>query len=219
MVYVLIAVIAVMVIGGGVFAFIKLREGSTPASPPANVNAGPVKEAENKPNNNTNPAPSYDPPKPTPNANTPNEDTPTPLGNNVYKLESAGIQFQAPPSWQVQQNGDQITLAAPDQTVSILFQVVENSNVQQVKSVMDAYITSLMTNVVPDGPAKTVNLNGMTVYSQSGKGVLQGVNVEWSSEVLMASKPVLVVSFAAVGLYEKHQDEIVKFIKSIKQVK
>jgi serine/threonine protein kinase len=215
MVYVLIAVAAVLIIGGGIFAFIKLRENPSAPAAPTNSSPAVVKNDPEKPNANTTP---YTPPAitndkpqlPTAPLNTQQ------LGGNVYKIQGAGLQFEAPPNWKVQQSGDQIMLFAPDQTVSIIFQAVEMSNLQQVANAMDAYIAKVMTNIVPDGPAQTTQLNGLTVHTQSGKGQMNGATIEWSSEVIMASKPVLVVSFAAKGLYEKHQQDLVKFVQSVK---
>jgi serine/threonine-protein kinase len=215
-VYVLIAAIAVLVIGGGIFAFIKLRE--NPSAPVATTNStsNVVKTEPEKTNGNIS-LPSY----PTP-GNDKQQLPITPLrpenlGNNLYVIKGAGLQFQAPPGWRVQEGKDQILLFAPDSSVSMIFQAVEMENLKAIASAMDSYIASLMTNVTTDGPVETMQLNGMTLYSQSGKGVLQGQNVEWSSEVIMAGKPVIVVSFAAIGLYEKHQQDIYNFIQSIKR--
>jgi hypothetical protein len=58
----------------------------------------------------------------------------------------------------------------------------------------------------------------MSHYGESGTGEVEGVTIAWSVDVLAGKKPVLILTFAAPQLLEKHADELVKLIESIKKI-
>jgi hypothetical protein len=60
--------------------------------------------------------------------------------------------------------------------------------------------------------------NGMPHYGESGTGEVEGVTIVWSVDVLASKKPVLILTFAAPQLLEKHADDLVKLIQSIKKI-
>jgi hypothetical protein len=61
-------------------------------------------------------------------------------------------------------------------------------------------------------------VGGMSAYSQSGTGTVEGNQIQWAVDIIKAKKPVIVLTFAAVGVWEKHQGEYQKFASSIKPV-
>jgi hypothetical protein len=142
----------------------------------------------------------------------------TPSGENVYTHEEGGIQFEAPPTWSAEGEGDTITLKAPDNSVAVVFTVVEQANLENAANAIDAELEKVMQNVEAKGEVEKDTYNGMTVFSQDGTGEIGGNQILWGTALLMAKKPVLVYSFAAPGLWEKHQDDIRKLIESVKPV-
>ena len=59
--------------------------------------------------------------------------------------------------------------------------------------------------------------NGMPHFSTGGTGEVNGARIEWSVDVLAAKKIVIILTFAAPGIAEKHARETVQFINSIKK--
>lgn len=61
------------------------------------------------------------------------------------------------------------------------------------------------------------SINGMPTYTIAGTGQIDGDDVEWSVDIIKApKKPVIVLSFAKQGAWEKHQDDIKQLVASIK---
>ena len=58
----------------------------------------------------------------------------------------------------------------------------------------------------------------MPHFSQSGTGEIEGVQVELSVDILIAKKPVLILTTAAAGQYEKHVAAAARLIDSIKRM-
>jgi predicted Zn-dependent protease len=142
----------------------------------------------------------------------------TASGENVFTHAEGGIQFEAPPNWKAEAQDDTITITAPDNTVAMTFTVVEQANVEQAASAIDAELEKVMKNAEADGPVAEETHNGLKIYSQSGKGEINGNQIMWGSALIMAKKPVLAFTFAAPGLFEKHEAELGSFIRSIKPI-
>ena len=64
------------------------------------------------------------------------------------------------------------------------------------------------------------SINGVELFYEDtgGTGEVNGVTIEWSVDVLAAKKVVIILTFAAPGIAEKHADEAVQFISSIKKI-
>jgi hypothetical protein len=58
----------------------------------------------------------------------------------------------------------------------------------------------------------------MPHFSEGGTGVVDGATIEWSVDVLAAKKVVIILTFAAPGIAEKHAEEAAQFITSIKKI-
>jgi hypothetical protein len=58
----------------------------------------------------------------------------------------------------------------------------------------------------------------MPNYSKGGTGEVDGVTIEWSVDVLATKKTVIILTFAAPGIAEKHADYSAQFVNSIKKI-
>jgi hypothetical protein len=213
MVYVLVALIAALVIGGGVFAFLKLREGSTPSSNTNNMLASANNTNSSTANTNTRVAAT--------NTNTaPTRVEPIRVsGSNVYRLESAGLQFEKPAGWNQEVQDGRVQITSPDGSLSIIFMVVEQEeNLQAAVNALGQGLESAMDNVETDGEMKQETHNGMTVYSQSGSGVADGITLYWGADIVMANKPVIVLTTADRSKSGKYSNEVQQFINSVKRI-
>ncbi|HYO91355.1 MAG TPA: hypothetical protein VEQ40_06950, partial [Pyrinomonadaceae bacterium] len=79
-------------------------------------------------------------------------------------------------------------------------------------------LSKTMKNIKPSGEPRETNVGGMQTFSQSGTGVVEGSEIQWSVDIIRAKKPVIALTFAAPGVWEKHQGEYQQFAKSIKKV-
>jgi hypothetical protein len=57
----------------------------------------------------------------------------------------------------------------------------------------------------------------MPHFSTGGTGEVNGATIQWNVDVLAAKKIVIILTFAAPGVVEKHAEEAVQFIGSIKK--
>ena len=82
---------------------------------------------------------------------------------------------------------------------------------------LDKELSKTVKNTKITSKGKQDTHNGMSHYGESGTGEVGDVTIAWSVDVLAAKKPVLILTFAAPELIEKHAGELVKLIESIKK--
>ena len=58
----------------------------------------------------------------------------------------------------------------------------------------------------------------MAHYGQNGTGEVEGATIAWSVDVLGAKKPLIILTFAAPNVLEKHADDYLKLVGSIKKI-
>jgi hypothetical protein len=142
----------------------------------------------------------------------------TASGDTLYTHAEGGIQFELPAGWKAEPNGDQMTLSTQDSSLSIVLWVPAEDDFQQAVNELDKELSKTMKNVKPSGEPRETTVGGMTTYSQAGTGVVEGSEIQWSVDVIQAKKPVIALTFAAPGIWEKHQADYQKFAKSIKKI-
>ena len=134
----------------------------------------------------------------------------------VFHDDKAGIRLQAPEGWTTKLNGEQLTMSPPDDSIKIITWVPEGDFQQAIKDLekkLSERIQHMKTN--KDGTESSIN--GMPTYTIAGTGQIDGDDVEWSVDIIKApKKPVIVLSFAKQGAWEKHQDDIKQLVASIK---
>jgi Icc-related predicted phosphoesterase len=142
----------------------------------------------------------------------------TASGDNVYTHAEGGIQFELPAGWKATPDGDHMTLATQDNSLSVVLWVPAEDDFQQAVNELDKELSKTIKNVKANGEPRETTVGGMTTYSQAGTGSIEGSEIQWSVDVIQAKKPVIVLTFAAPGVWEKHQGEYQQFAKSIKKV-
>jgi hypothetical protein len=143
---------------------------------------------------------------------------PTQNRDNHYTHAASGVQFDAPPAWKAEPDGDMLTLTSADGTLSVIFWVPEEGTVKESFQALNEEFGKVIKNMRRNGEPTQGTLNGMTIYNVDGTGVVDGVAIQWSAGLLEAKKPVIVLSIAGHGAYETHQRELAAFVKSIKRV-
>ncbi len=140
------------------------------------------------------------------------------IADKTYTHEEGGIQFDAPDGWKSEVDGEQITVSAPDDSISIVFWVPEADTFDEALEALEEELTKMIKNVKLDGEAKTDMHNGMKHAGLSGSGQIEGANVLWSVDLLLAKKPVIALTFASPGNFEKQAEGYSKLVKSIKKI-
>jgi predicted Zn-dependent protease len=134
----------------------------------------------------------------------------------VFHDDKAGIRLQAPEGWTTKLNGEQLTMSPPDDSMKIITWVPEGDFQEAIKDLekkLSERIQRMKTN--KDGTESSIN--GMPTYTIAGTGQIDGDDIEWSVDIIKApKKPVIVLSFAKQGAWEKHQDDIKQLVASIK---
>jgi hypothetical protein len=140
-------------------------------------------------------------------------------GDNVYSHAEGGVQFVVPASWKVEADGEVLTLTTADGSLSVVLWVPQEGTVKEALNALDAELGKIIKNIKPSGEPEKSTLNGMTTYSVVGTGVVDGVSIEWSGHLIQARKPLIALSFAAPGAYEKHEKDVDAFVRSIKKTR
>lgn len=138
--------------------------------------------------------------------------------NRSYTHEQAGVTFELPQGWKAAPDGEVITVSTPDDSLSMVFWVPDEANFDAAVNELDKELGKTIKNIKTTGNGKKDTHNGMPHFGQSGTGEVEGTTIEWSVDVLGAKKPVIILTFAAPGVWEKHAEDAAKFIASIKKV-
>ena len=151
------------------------------------------------------------------NSNKPaNTSSSTDAEKGVFHDDKAGIRLKAPDGWTTKLNGEQLTMSPPDDSMKIITWVPEGDFQEAIKDLehkLSQRIQHMKTN--KDGTENSIN--GMPTYTVAGTGQIDREDIEWSVDIIKAPKrPVIVLSFAKAGAWEKHQDDIKQLVASIK---
>jgi outer membrane lipoprotein-sorting protein len=141
---------------------------------------------------------------------------PTSEGEGVFHDDNAGIRLQAPKGWNTQLDGEQLLITAPDDSMRMVFWVPDGSFDTAIKDLgrgLSRKIKRMKTTTNGQESA----INGMPTYTVAGTGQINGNDIVWSVDIIKApKKPVIVLSFAEPGAWDKHSDHIKEFVSSIK---
>jgi hypothetical protein len=135
------------------------------------------------------------------------------------RITSVGLQYELPKGWKAenQENGN-VFLTFEDGACNVTF--VFDENYPEVVEGMKGALKEQLTDIKFDGVPKEDTHNSMKHVSESGTGMLKdvkGVKINWSIDVLKATKHVTILTFGVEELLQKHIDEYVKFIGSLKK--
>jgi hypothetical protein len=136
---------------------------------------------------------------------------------DIHTIKDAGLQYELPKGWKVetQENGN-IFVSFEDGAASATF-VVED-NYAEVVTGMKSGLKERLTGLKSDGESKQDTHNGMIHISESGTGMMEGVKISWSIDVLKAGKSVTMLTFGIESVLQSHIAEYEKFVGSIKKI-
>jgi len=135
------------------------------------------------------------------------------------RVTSAGLQYELPKGWKAENQADgNVFITFEDGACSVTF--VFGDNYAEVVEGMKIGLKDQLTDVKSDGASKEDTHNGMKHISESGTGMLkgvQGVKINWSIDVLKANKHVTLLTFGVEELLKNHAVEFQKFVGSLKK--
>ncbi len=137
-----------------------------------------------------------------------------------YTLKEAGFQFEVPESWVVKTSDKdgvkQYILASADETVIMFFAVAEDAGMAE--KLWDAYregIDEEMKNVKSKDHKENKH-NGMDHLSESGTGETNGKIMNWSLDILVADKPIVIFGAVEEKSAKKNAEAYSKLLQSMK---
>ncbi len=136
----------------------------------------------------------------------------------TFTHEEGGITFILPAGWKAEPDGTQLTAAPEEGGISISFWVTEEDDFEAASEAVGEELGKMLKNIKLDADKKEDTHNGMPHASFTGSGQLEGQDVLFSADLLMAKKPVIVLTFGVAGQLEKHAAAYSQLVKSIKKV-
>ncbi len=138
--------------------------------------------------------------------------------NRHFSHKEAGVEFELPKGWKAKPDGEVITVSTADDSLQMVFWVPAEDTFDAAVKDLDKELEQTIKNIKTTDKGTSDTHNGMAHFSTGGTGEVNGVTIEWSVDVLAAKKVVIILTFAARGIAEKHADEAVQFISSIKKI-
>jgi predicted Zn-dependent protease len=138
--------------------------------------------------------------------------------NRVFTHKDAGVQFELPKGWKAKPDGEVITVSTADDSLQMVFWVPDEDTFDAAVKDLDKELSKTIKNVKTTDKGTTDTHNGMPHFSTGGTGDVDGTTIEWSVDILSAKKVVIVLTFAAPGIAEKHAAAAAQFITSIKKI-
>lgn len=136
----------------------------------------------------------------------------------TFRHEEGGVQFDLPEGWKAEPDGEMISVSSPDDAFNMFFLVTEGDTLKEAAEALDEELGKIVKDAKLTGEPKEDEHNDMPHFSQSGTGEIEGVKVDLSVDILLAKKPVLILTTAATGQYEKHAEAAARLINSIKRM-
>lgn len=137
--------------------------------------------------------------------------------DRILTQDEAGIQFELPRGWRAEEHGDDMLIWTADGTVQVDIWIPPSETFELALRNIDKDLGKVVRNVRVIDRGSSDTHNGMRHFSTSGTGTVNGRRCEWSVDILEARKPVLILSFWAPGIADRHASEGLAFINSIKR--
>lgn len=137
--------------------------------------------------------------------------------NRFFNHKEAGVEFELPKGWKAKPDGEVITVSTADDSLQMVFWVPDEDTFDAAVKDLGNELGKTIKNIKTTDKGTADTHNGMPHFSEGGTGEVNGTTIEWSVDVLAAKKVVIILTFAAPGIAEKHAEEAVKFINSIKK--
>jgi hypothetical protein len=143
---------------------------------------------------------------------------PSTQDDRFFSHKAAGIQFELPKVWRAKPDGEVVTVSTEDDSLQMVFWVPDEDTFDAAVKDLDKELSKTIKNIKTTDKGTSDTHNGMPHFSAGGTGEVNGTTIDWNVDVLAAKKVVIILTFAAPGIAEKHGEEAAKFIASIKKI-
>jgi hypothetical protein len=126
--------------------------------------------------------------------------------DRFFSHKEAGVQFEIPKGWKAKPDGEVITVSTSDDSLQMVFWVPDENTFDAAVKDLDTELAKTVKNIKIRDKGTSDTHNGMPHFSEGGTGQVDGTTIEWSVDVLAAKKVVIILTFAAPGIAEKHAD-------------
>jgi hypothetical protein len=140
-------------------------------------------------------------------------------GGKLFSHQASGVQFELPAGWKTEPDGEQITVSSADDSFTLVFWALDETTFEAAIEALDEELGKVVSKAKVSGEPKKDTHNGMPHVSLDGTGEVEGVAIHWSVDLLMAKKPVVVLTFVSSDDIEKHAGDYAKLVQSIKKIK
>ena len=154
------------------------------------------------------------------NTNKDAKDSASTTSGDSVSMDSAGIKMTLPKGFNVEKDGDVLTVTTPDKGFAVIFIALDGKDFAAATKDMAAELDKGMKDVKVEEKDKKGEVNGMETISSGGTGVDKetGKPVVWKMAALNApKKPVLATAIGDSESIEKHSKEIGALLDSVKK--
>ena len=127
----------------------------------------------------------------------------------------AGVKFTVPKGWK-SEKGESLTVTSPDDGVAVSFVVSSADDLEKAVDAAANEMDKLIKNAKIEQQGKESTVNGLKAVSMNGTGELEGKPVAWDLSIVVAKKPLLVISIGAPESIQKHGKDYETMVNSIK---
>lgn len=142
----------------------------------------------------------------------------TPAQAGWLTHEAAGVKVNVPDDWQQSPAGEEgmMIVAPKDDSLMVMFWVVEGEDLEAILTAFEPEFKKLVTDIkyTTEKP-KDIEINGMKAFYMDGSGKIEGAPADWEIAVVMAAKPLIMISLAKKGAFTTHQEALSKMVNSM----
>jgi hypothetical protein len=151
-------------------------------------------------------------------ANSTRPETAAPQDQQAFTHQEAGVRFHLPKGWKATPDGEVITVSSADDALQVVLWVPAEDTFDAAVKELDKELSKTIKNMKTVGKPAEDLLNGMPHYGETGTGDVEGTTIVWSVDVLGAKKPLIILTFAAPQLFDKHASAYEQLLNSLKKV-
>jgi hypothetical protein len=141
------------------------------------------------------------------------------LSGKTFIHAPSGVQFDVPDGWKAEPDGEQIAVSSADETFTVVFWVAAEEEFKDAIDALDEELGKTITHMKVSGQGKEGVHNGMDYFSKNGTGEVEDVAVLWSVDLLLAKKPLIILTFAATENFNKNIKGYQALVASIRKAK
>jgi hypothetical protein len=139
----------------------------------------------------------------------------------VHTNNTAGISIDIPSVWKLEAKGEVMTGQSADDTVGLMFWVVDQADAKESLKLLDKQIEKVVTKASWQKPVERA-VNGLKGFSVDGKGVVAGKKADLMVALLgptPTNKGIIVFAAVEHAKAEPHKVELMNIFASLKPSK